>query len=291
MRILLTADLHLRGDAPACRKDPDAWMEEQAQSVRQLYPIASRCDEVWIVGDLFHRPYTSTEATVQALSLLSAFPVPVRILAGNHDLKQHAIGNLDKSTIGTVFSLTNVSELSSFSNGDLRVEAFPFGTEPTPIPSCDVWLTHQLTFPDEASRPMPDLGVLAEDLLKVSDARIIATGDYHHGYIYEKDGRKVVTCGCLNIQASDMEDYVPRCYILDTATFDVMEVPLDKFGEVRPDPKRESRQELETYLEGLTDFEVPHLDFLANVEAAKEGAEREVRLAVDDVLESYVPEK
>ena len=54
MRILLTADLHLRGDAPACRKDPDAWMEEQAQSVRQLYPIASRCDEVWIVGDLFH---------------------------------------------------------------------------------------------------------------------------------------------------------------------------------------------------------------------------------------------
>lgn len=82
MRILLTADLHLRGDAPACRKDPDAWMEDQAQSVRQLYPIASRCDEVWIVGDLFHRPYTSTEATVQALSLLSAFPVPVRILAG-----------------------------------------------------------------------------------------------------------------------------------------------------------------------------------------------------------------
>ena len=69
MRVLLTADWHLRGDAPSCRVDPDNWLEEQRQSVEQLYPIVEKehCDEVWILGDLFHRARTSTEATNQAL--------------------------------------------------------------------------------------------------------------------------------------------------------------------------------------------------------------------------------
>lgn len=302
MIICLSADWHLRGDAPVCRVDPDNWLEEQRQSVEQLYNIVKdyHCDELWVLGDLFHRPRTSTEATVQALNLLRGFGnLPVKVLVGNHDMLAHAYSNVDKSTIGTIFALDNVTELRSSSWIDIVegkkfrtvLSAYPFGTEPEKIPDCDIWVLHDLVFPDNNARPFPDIGVIAEDLFKRTNACIIATGDNHHGYVYEKDGRKVVTCGCLDIQASDMEDYVPRCYILDTATFDVMEVPLDKFGEVRPDPKRESRQELETYLEGLTDFEVPHLDFLANVEAAKEGAEREVRLAVDDVLESYIPEK
>ena len=66
---------------------------------------------------------------------------------------------------------------------------------------------------------------------------------------------------------------------------------MKKFGKVHADPKREERQELETYLEGLQDFEVPHLDFIANVEAKlNEEKNENVRKAVQDILESYVPE-
>lgn len=309
MRCVITADWHLRGDAPACRVEPDKWMEEQRQSVEQLYDVvkSEQCDEVWIIGDLFHRARTSTEATNQALSLLSGFaPTPVRVLVGNHDALGHAYCNIDKSTIGAIFSLTNVTELVSDKWTDVvdgknvktEMQAYPFGAEPEQIPDCDIWCTHQLTFPDEKSvpcdstgKPIPNIGVLASDLLKRSNASIVLTGDYHHGYVKKFKGASVVTCGCLNIQASDMEDYVPRCYILDTSDLSVKEVLLKKFGAVHPDPKRESRQELATYLEGLQDFEVPHLDFIANVQAAlKKEKDADVRESVQDTLDAYVPE-
>lgn len=314
MRILFTADIHLRGDAPACRVDPDLWMAEQRQSIEQLYSVvnAEHCDEVWIIGDLFHRARTSTEATVQALSLLSGFKkVPVRVLPGNHDLLAHAYGNLSKSTIGTIYSLDNVHELRSATYSDcsmagtsdpyessVKVEAYPFGTEPETIPDCDIWCVHELVFPDNESRPcdsagnpITNIGVTAEELVKRANARIIVTGDYHHGYVKEIGDTKVITCGCLNIQASDMDDYRPRVYVLDTADYSVTEVPLRKFGKVHPDPKRESKQELAVYMEGLRDIEVPHLDFVANVQAALDNEkDADVRESVQDTLDAYVPE-
>lgn len=308
-RILITADWHLRGDAPACRVEPDKWLDEQRQSVEQLYDIvkANYCDEVWVIGDLFHRSVTSTEATNQALALLKGFSVPVKVLEGNHDLKQHAISNRNKSTIGAIFSLDNVSELRTCSWKDTTDDgvvqtvlgAYPFGTVPDKIPDCDIWCVHELVFPDKESlpcdkqgNPITNIGTTAEELTKRSNAQLIITGDYHHGYIREFKGAKVVTCGCLNIQASDMADYKPRVYILDTSDLSIKEVPLKKFGKVHPDPKRESRQSLETYMEGLQAFEVPHLDFIANVEEAmSKEKDKAVRDETQKVLDAYNPDK
>ena len=290
MIVCLTADWHIRGDAPVCRVNPDEWLSDQAKSIEQLIPIAAKCDEMWVLGDIFHRSRTSTEATVQALSLLSKFTVPVRVLPGNHDLNAHAYGNLDKSTIGTIYSLDNVTELKSH-GASPSVEAYAFGTEPEQIPHCDIWCLHSLVFPDNEARPLPTIGIIAEDLLPFSDARVICTGDYHHGYVKEFGDRKVVTPGCINIQASDMEDYKPKCYILDTSDFSVTEIPLKTFGKVHKDPKRESRQELETYMEGLQDFEVPHLDYIANVREALINEPKGVQDSVEDILDAYNPDK
>lgn len=295
MKILLTADWHLRGDAPACRKHPEKWLDEQQASVLQLVEIASRCDEVWIIGDLFHRARTSTEATVQALNMLCAFSCPVRVLVGNHDALHHSYENVPKSTIGTAFSLDNVTELRSCpilgaahagEEGPFpSLEAYPFGTEPEQIPSCDIWCVHTLTFPDEASRPLPELGVLAEELLERSDAKVIVTGDYHHGYAKEFGDRKVVTCGCLNIQARDMADYQPRCYILDTKDFSVEEVPLETFGEL--DLEAPILEDANGYAETLQMAQLPKIDFRDAVEKATQAAERAVREKVESALEAY----
>lgn len=295
MRVLLTADWHLRGDAPICRKHPEKWLEEQATSVRAVKHIcaAHLCSEVWIVGDLFHRARTSTEATVQALQLLSEFDVPVRVLVGNHDELHHQYENIARSTVGTIFSLQGVKELKSFNlpiswgSGakSLHIEAYPFGTEPENIPSCDIWVLHALVFPDEASRPIPELGVLAEDLLKCSDAKVIITGDYHHGYVKEFGDHKVVTCGCINIQARDMADYQPRVYILDTETLDVKEVPLKTFGEL--DVEAPMLEDANGYAESIKLAELPRIDFRAAVDAAAQRAGTEVRDKVHEILESY----
>lgn len=295
MKILLTADWHLRGDAPACRKHPEKWLEEQAQSCAQIAVIANKhfCQEVWVIGDVFHRSRTSTEGTVWALNLMNRFDVPVRVLLGNHDLYGHNPKERDRSTVGTVFSVNGVVELCSHEHPiswgadakSLLVEAYHFGTEPEQIPHCDIWCTHQLVFPDEASRPIPELGVLAEDLLKCSDAKVIITGDYHHGYVKEFGDRKVVTCGCINIQARDMADYQPRVYILDTETLGVEEAKLETFGEL--DLEAPMLEDANGYAESIKLAELPRIDFRAAVDAAAQRAGIEVQSKVHEILESY----
>lgn len=287
MRVVLTADWHLRGDAPACRKNPERWLDEQAAAVRSVRHICDSrmVDELWIVGDLFHRARTSTEATVQALTLLNEFHLPIRVLVGNHDELHHQYENVAKSTIGTVFSLEHIHELKSCSLAPTKVEAYPFGTEPAQIPSCDLWCTHQLVFPNEASRPLPELGALAEDLLQRSDAKVVITGDYHHGSLLQFGDRKVITCGCLTIQARDMADYQPRVYILDTETFDVEEVMLEQVGDL--DLEAPVLEDANGYAETLHMAQLPRIDFRAAIEAAAHKAEPAVRDKVQEILDDY----
>lgn len=306
--ILLTADWHLRGDAPICRGNPDNWLDDQRKSVEQLYGIgiAHHCDEVWIIGDLFHRSVTATEATNQALALLKRFNVRTKVLEGNHDLRHHAFSNRDKSTIGAIFSLNNVCELRSGTYTDcvmvgttdpyescVRVQAYPFGMEPEKIPSCDIWCTHQLVYPDEDSRPLIKdengnpikKGVLAEELLERSDARLILTGDYHHTFVKHFGDRTVMACGCLNIQARDMADYTPCCYILDTSDFSLEKIELKTFGEI--DMNAPILAEAEDYAETIQLASLPKIDFRAAIEKAVEKAEPQVQARVANILEEY----
>lgn len=292
-RFLLTADWHIRGDAPACRVNPDNWKYEQKRSIAQLIPIAQQCDEMWILGDLFHRARTSTEATVATLSMLSRFDgMPIRVLPGNHDLLEHSINNLECSTIGNVFYMENIVQLESHDTADgLHVEAYPFGMEPDVIPDCDIWCTHQLVFPDDKARPMPDCGVIAQDLVNMCpNAKFILTGDYHHGYDVTIGNTTVVACGCLNIQVSDMADYTPRCYILDTKTMSVEVVLLQTYGEVSSISTSREDTELNTYKEGLPRIAIPRLDYVTNAEnAAALENNNAVKEEVHSILREYVP--
>jgi hypothetical protein len=221
MKVLLTADWHIRGDRPRCRVDED-WIDSQRQDIAAVRKIAdvNNVDEMWILGDLFHQPRCATEAVVMVLDELKKFDCQVRILPGNHDLPFHDYQNLDKCSLGVI--LKSYPELVSrevevFPGEGYGVAAYPFGRDPT-WPVCDVWATHRLVFEDEEARPMKDVGQTAQELLDAfTDVReMIVTGDYHHGYVHTgPDNRRVVTPGCLNIQVADMADYRPRVYIWD----------------------------------------------------------------------------
>lgn len=224
MKVLLTADWHIRGDRPRCRVDED-WIDSQRQDIAAVRKIANvnNVDEVWILGDLFHQPRCATEAVVMVLDELKKFPRTVRILPGNHDLPFHDYQNLDRCSLGIV--LKSFKELAGMEievvpgcGEGYGVTACPFGMDPE-SPICDVWATHRLVFEDDKARPMKDLGQTAQELLDASPLvrEMIVTGDYHHGYVHTgPDNRRVVTPGCLNIQVADMADYRPRAYIWDT---------------------------------------------------------------------------
>lgn len=298
MKILLTADWHIRGDRPRCRMDED-WIESQAQDIRAVHNTAlqEHCDEVWILGDLFHQPRCSTEAVNMLLRELGQIrnDCGIRILPGNHDLPYHDYGNLEQSSLGIV--LKSYPELTSQVVGlDLDVYARPFGHDDpaeASIMKSTIYCTHQLVYPNKEAKPLPDLPEpTAQDLLdKAPGVPLIITGDYHHGYIYTApDGRRVVTPGCLNTQAADLADYQPRVYVLDTTSMAVSEHLLPANGEVAVDylvAERERDERMDRCLEVATSAASVSLSFTDNLReaAARPETTPGVRGIINEVLD------
>lgn len=244
MKILITADWHVRGERPLCRTDED-WIESQRKTIAQIREafFHNGCEQIWILGDIFDAPRCATAAVNMLIGELKKFPQnSVKILCGNHDLKDHNYNNLEECSIGTLKKIfEDVPDvIANDGIGSMSVSAKPFAFDDLQS-NADVICTHQLTFPNEKARPMPGCGVLAQDLLdRWANAELIFTGDYHHGYIYKEDwdtlpGRYVVTPGCINIQKADELDYEPFVVVWDTKS----NIDDYNFCKVYLDPQRE----------------------------------------------------
>ena len=294
MKILLTADWHIRGDRPRCRIDED-WIESQRQDIQAVVDIARRekVDETWVLGDLFHQPRAATEAVNMVLVGLKDLRdvCPVYILPGNHDLPYHDYGNLEQSSLGIV--LKSFPELRTRQEpSGLILAAAPFGLDPVD-PHADVWATHQLTFENAETRPPMAGGKIAQDLLdEAPGVQVVVTGDYHRGYVYTgADGRRVITPGCLNIQAADMDNYRPRVYIWDTATDHVTPhyLPLNSAAVVTDYLAAEKERDERMYkcLEVATAAASVTLSFTDNLKAAAEEPETApgVKGIINEVLD------
>lgn len=63
MKILITADWHIRGERPICRLDDD-WIESQRETISAIREVYEKtgCEQMWILGDLFDAPKCATAA-------------------------------------------------------------------------------------------------------------------------------------------------------------------------------------------------------------------------------------
>ena len=282
MKVLITADWHVKGERPICRTD-DNWIESQRKTISQIREVFlnNGCDQIWILGDLFDAPKCSTASVNMLIVELKKFPFDsVKILCGNHDLKDHNYGNLEDCSIGTLKHLFAdiPGEIQDGLGCLTKVSARPFGLDEETT-DANVVCTHQLTFPNAEARPIEDCGVLAQDLLdKWRSADLIFTGDYHHAFIHEfadvvkGRNRYVVNPGCINIQKADELDYEPSVVVWDASS----ENPFEKFYL---DPQRENctrdhiearehkEEEFERVVETIKGNVNISLDFDSNLES------------------------
>lgn len=279
MRILVTADWHIRGERPICRLDED-WIGSQRKTIQEIRDIFAKlkCEQMWILGDLFDAPRCSTEAVNMLIEELLKFPKDsVKVLCGNHDLKDHNYENLSQCSIGTIKQL--FGDIPNTVDG-MKVSARPFGLDEDS--DADMVCTHQLTFPNDEARPFPGIGVTADELLaRWPQAKFILTGDYHHGFIYktvpdiiqndEEHARFVINPGCINIQKADELDYEPLVMFMDTVDMKIQPIHLKTQSEncTRDHiEERESREEmLSSVVETIQGGSDVTLDFDANLEA------------------------
>lgn len=268
MRMIISADLHLREDRPRCRIDDD-WVETQKKALNQLVDICinNKCN-LFIVGDIFHRhsEFRMVIYIQEVAKKLKNFNLSIYYLCGNHDNLYHSSLNTHKSAIGLLKNSENCFYIKDYSD---EFSAPNFDEERNSMPYMFI---HTLTIP---SKDKPDFiqCETPESLLeKYPTAKWIFTGDYHKNFVYEKNGRYVINPGCLIRQVSDMKDYQCGAYLVDTEMEQIEFIPIIDNEELVNDEyiirENEREERIESFVNKLKDVESVSLDFIDNVEKA-----------------------
>lgn len=282
IKFLLTADWHLRGERPRCRMDAD-WVDSQRQDIRWVVSTANdfRVPLV-LVGDIFHLPRVATEVVNMLISELALAENPVYILAGNHDLPYHSYDHVEKCSFGTLRQMPNIVEMGpEFVQGNIC--GAPFGLD-KPAPTLARFV-HRLVFPDDKSRPMGvECGQIAEELLaEFPEQTWIFTGDYHHAFHFEQNGRHVVNPGCLNIQAADMIGYSPRVALVDLKRESVEWLNIPAAATITTDQylvkAAEKEERIEAFLDAVSTGGAVSLSFADNLAAKIQQAKSDPKIS------------
>lgn len=271
MKMIVSADWHLRSQLPRCRKDEN-WIETQKKMINQVVEYCKKYkSDLFIVGDIFH---SHSETTVEVIQLvqniakeLKKYGLKVYILAGNHDLLYHSSENINKSAVGILLKTENIFPISSYSD-EISAGNFDEETE-----NKKIIFKHILVFPDAKSLPPNVDATTAKELLSQYDkCQWMFTGDMHKNFHYEKNGRHVVNPGCLIREVSDMKDYQNGIYFVDT------EKEIVEWLEIKDDEnfiddsyilkEKEKEERIENFANKLQETKEVSLDFIANVESA-----------------------
>lgn len=235
MKLIVTADWHLRADRPRCRTDID-WIGHQEYVLTQIADIANgEGASVAIVGDIFDTPKVTQRIEVMFLDFCDKVRNNVYVIAGNHDLPYHSWKNVDNSSFGVIWKSGKVKHLNEIGI------ASHFGEEETGA-NTDILFKHILTFPDKESMPPNVNAISAEELaIEYSECNFIFIGDYH-SYFFKKftfnlfDNKvfevHVINSGCITRQAADYKLYIPRIVLYEhgIATDKVITYELDDGG-------------------------------------------------------------
>ena len=233
---LFSSDQHLTGSKPVARLDLD-WNMTQRLALRFLVDTANT-HEVPLVfgGDLIDHARIATDIVVMAIQELQNAKHGVFLIAGNHDLEDHATFNIDKGSIGVFLSIfPKIPSIPGVQSAN------HFGEDVDDV--SPVLFTHQLIFKDEASRPPMARGLTASDLLaKYPGAQWIFTGDHHAAWHHEEAGRHVVNPGNMIAHNASMIEVEALCALIDLDSTDatVTWIPIPD------DPEMLTRDHLDT---------------------------------------------
>lgn len=299
MQAIITADFHARPDVPRARMDAD-WIQTQRDCLSEIADLANRLRlPVCIIGDVFNVPKVGDRVRNMVVSFLHHINAGAYLIAGNHDLPQHAWENVMDASFGAIKLLIESLDVPKINHLNALGVAAHFGCEQMHDPKAptSIVFTHRLVFPDQLphwAQNDPD-AITASDLLKqYPTAKWIFTGDYHHAFIYTENGRHVINPGCINRQTASMKDYKPLVYIADTEAGSVepyyLKADTGKMvtdAYLRVEEAREDR--ITAFVDSVRKSENVSLDFLANLNAAM-AANKGLSPGVRDMINRLIEE-
>lgn len=286
MKFICTADWHIRATRPRCRIDND-WLETQKKALKQVLKISEdKGAPIIVVGDLFHSNSDTNFECINMVQKLADLAGGLYILAGNHDLPYHSSENIDKSAIGILLNSENVFKIEDYSD---EFSASNFDEEDNF--EAEIVFKHVLTIPEDDKPDFVNCETPETLLEKFPKAKWIFTGDYHHNFHYEKNGRHVVNSGCLLRQVADMKDYQCGVYFVDTDEEIVEFISIIDNEDLIDDSyilqENQRNERIESFVDKLRKTKGVSLDFLDNVynEMKHNNFELDLAQVIDELLE------
>lgn len=284
--MIVTADWHLREDRPICRLDED-WMETQRLCVRKVVDGANERDcDIFIIGDLFHRPVVAPRIVNMFLSEISRLDQDLEcyILPGNHDVQYGNYENLNQSCLGIVIN-------SGIRTIQLLKEKSPDYE--------DILFFHTLVFESEKSIPPNCAAIVANEMLKkYSEADWIFIGDNHKAFRYQNEKISngiLLNPGCLMRQNASEIDYKPGywyvngCNKQEIKFVESYDNELDKYITRNHLEKQEERDDrICAFVETLKGKSGISLDFESNInEKLKSVGDENIKELIMELLLNY----
>ena len=290
MKLIVTADWHLKATMPRCRKDEN-WIDTQRKILNQVVSISKEKQvPVFVVGDIFD---SNSDTSFEVISLVQNIAHELAdgffILAGNHDLPYHSSENINKSAVGILLKsdyIHPIKHITKFEKDswDYSFSASNFDEEDDH--DAQIVFKHTLTLPEK--NPLFESETPETLVEKFPKAKWIFIGDYHKAFDVKVNGCHVVNPGCLIREKSDFKDYQCGVYYVDTEEEIVEFIPIIDDEELVDDSyiiKNDERgNRIEEFGNKLKDVEGISLDFLDNVEKAI------VQNKIDDELKDTIHE-
>ena len=247
MKMILTADWHLRENQPICRSD-DFW-KIQWEKVRFIRELQYEYDcTILHSGDLFHHWKPSPRLLSKCIEELPyMFVIP-----GNHDLPNHNLNLLEKSGLFTL----EKAEIIKICSVELE-KPFLFQK--------DIAIMHKLINHSQSDNSAKSI------LRKYKKFKLILTGDNHETFDASINNRLLINPGSLTRQTANQKNHKPCIYIIDIETmgFEIIEIPIENnvFNLEHLNQQNERDERIENFVKHLnSDYDL-ELSFESNLKA------------------------
>ena len=281
MKILVSADWHLRSTVPSCLDySQSEWIEIQKSALNRVLEIAkeNKCDVIFCDGDVFHSEPTASFEVVQiaqdfAISCLN-MNISFYTIAGNHDEIGHNSQNLSKGVMGVFLKSHGVNTMEK------GVSNLFCGCNFNDEDYSDYYIIvkHILTMLSNEKPDYIECETPESLLKKYPHAGWILLGDYHRHFEFHLNNRHVINPGCLTVQAADFEGYQPGVYVIDTEknTTEFVSIGIEYQFNRNNQTKKEIDQNIENFVNHIKKEEVT-LDYVNSLKNTLSNYEKPIQ--------------
>ncbi|MDD5355032.1 MAG: metallophosphoesterase [Candidatus Omnitrophica bacterium] len=274
---ILSTDWHIRNDIPECRTDD--FIQAQQKKIIFIFNLCQKYEcPLLIAGDLGHKSVWPDELKIKFIQLKNNADIDIYSIVGQHDIPNHRIEEINKSTYGVLKEDKTIIDLSKsesiFKLSDFSISSFPYGIEMKAYRKREgqklIAMTHQLVIKNIKDWPDQKAQTGYNLLKKYPCYDLILSGDNHKTFTCEYEGRILVNPGSITRQRSDQIDHKPCVFLWYAGTNEIEQVflPIEEgvVSKEHIEVKEQNSKAMDAYVLRLKQGDEVSLSFEDNLE-------------------------